>query len=61
MSTELTGSSPTDLGLGDDGSLSPDGSTLIYSTNEGLTFRDINSGHTRLIAGTTRRDRGAAV
>ena len=59
MSTGLTGSSPTDLGLGDDGSLSPDGSTLIYSTNEGLTFRDMNSGHTRLVAGTTRRDRGA--
>lgn len=59
MSARLTDSQPTDLGLGDSGSLSPDGKTLIYSTNEGLTFRDMVSGETNLVAGTSRRDRGA--
>jgi hypothetical protein len=58
MSTQLSGSSPTDLGLGDNGSLSPDGKTFVYSTDEGLTFRDMASGKTRLVAGTTKRDRG---
>ena len=58
MSAGLTDSQPIDLGLGDNGSLSPDGKTLIYSTNDGLTFRDMSSGETRLVPGTTRRDRG---
>jgi hypothetical protein len=59
MSTELSGGSPTDLGMGDSGSLSPDGKTLIYSSNDGLTFRDMASGSTQLVAKTSDRDRGA--
>lgn len=59
MSAGLTDQKPIDLGSGDNGSLSPDGKTLIYSTNKGLTFRDMTSGETHLVAGTSRRDRGA--
>lgn len=59
MSTKLIDSSPTDLVMGDNGSLSPDGKTLIYSTDEGLVFRDMASGNTHPITGTSRRDRGA--
>ncbi len=59
MSAALTDSKPNDLGVGDGGSLSPDGKTLIYSTNDGLTFRDMSSGETHLVEGTSRRDRGA--
>lgn len=59
LSTQLTDRNPTDLGLGDNGSLSPDGKTLIYSTNEGLTFRNMANGETHLVADTSRRDRGA--
>ncbi|PKN94665.1 MAG: hypothetical protein CVU45_00935 [Chloroflexi bacterium HGW-Chloroflexi-7] len=59
MSATLTGSKPIDMGIGDGGSLSPDGKTLIYSTNDGLTFRDIASGETHFVEGTSRRDLGA--
>ena len=59
MSTTTSGSIPLDLGLGDEGSLSPDGKTLIFSTDEGLVFRDMVSGDISLVAGTSRRDRGA--
>lgn len=59
MSAGLTNDQPIDLGLGDNGSLSPDGKTLIYSTNEGLTFRNMANGETHLVADTSRRDRGA--
>lgn len=59
LSAELTGNSPIDLGEGDNGSLSPDLKTLIYSTTDGLMVRDMVSGETHLVAGTSRRDRGA--
>lgn len=59
LSAELTSNEPTDLGVGDNGSLSPDQKTLIYSTNDGLMVRDVASGETHLVAGTSRRDRGA--
>lgn len=59
LSAELTGNAPIDLGVGDNGSLSPDQKTLIYSTNDGLMVRNVASGETHLVAGTSRRDRGA--
>jgi Tol biopolymer transport system component len=59
MSAELPGNNPIDLGLGDAGSLSPDQKTVIYSTNDGLLVRDMASGETHLVSGTSRRDRGA--
>ena len=59
MSAELPDNNPIDLGLGDSGSLSPDQKTLIYSTNDGLFFRDMASGETHLVPDTSRRDRGA--
>ncbi|MEA5077077.1 MAG: hypothetical protein VB013_00775 [Anaerolineaceae bacterium] len=59
LSADLTGNAPIDLGLGDNGSLSPDQKSLIYSTNDGLIIRDMTSGETHLVADTSRRDRGA--
>ncbi len=59
LSADLTGNAPIDLGLGDNGSLSPDQKTLIFSTNDGLIIRDMTSGETHLVADTSRRDRGA--
>lgn len=59
MSAELTGNKPVDLGIGDNGSLSPDLNTLVYSTDNGLMIRNMVSGETHLVSGTTRRDRGA--
>jgi hypothetical protein len=59
MSVVLPGSKPIDLGLGDAGSLSPDQKTLIYSTNDGLMVRDMVSGETHLVSGTSSRDHGA--
>lgn len=59
LSADLTGSAPIDLGVGDNGSLSPDLKTLLYSTNDGLMMRDMASGETHLVADTSRRDTGA--
>lgn len=59
LSADLTGNAPIELGVGDNGSLSPDQKTLIYSTNDGLMVRNMASGETHLVAGTSRRDRGA--
>jgi hypothetical protein len=59
LSADLTGNAPIDLGVGDNGSLSPDLKTLLYSTNDGLMMRDVASGETHLVADTSRRDTGA--
>ena len=44
LSASLSGDEPTDLGLGTGGSLSPDGQTLVYATDEGLKFLTLVTG-----------------
>ena len=58
LSARLDGSDPIDLGQGSGGSLSPDGKTLVYSTNDGLALRDMQTGETSLIPDTFKRDSG---
>lgn len=58
LSADLDNLSATDLGLGDGGSLSPDGQTLIYATQEGLKLLALESGEITAVPDTSRRDRG---
>lgn len=54
----LDGSQPIDLGLGSSASLSPDGKTLVYSSDDGLKLLNGWDGVPQSIAGTTRSDLG---
>jgi Tol biopolymer transport system component len=47
----------TNLGLGNDGSLSPDGQTVVYATQEGLQLLTLATGDITAISDTTLRDR----
>ena len=56
LSARLDGSDPIDLGQGNGGSLSPDGNKMVYSTDGGLAFRDMQTGAVTLIPETSKRD-----
>ena len=46
------------MGLGDDGSLSPDSQNLVYATDKGLKLLSLTTGAVTPIPGSSRRDRG---
>lgn len=52
----LDGSEPIDLGQGNRGSLSLDGKTLVYASEDGLKFRDMETGELTLIPNTSNLD-----
>ena len=54
---DLSGAAATDLGLGDGGSLSPDGQTLVFATDEGLKLLSLTTGVITPIPGSSHRDR----
>lgn len=58
LRADLTKGKAVDLGPGDDGSISPDGQTLIYATEDGLKFLSLSTGEIQTIPDTSRRDRG---
>ncbi len=55
---DLASLGTTDLGLGEGGSLSPDGQTLVYATQEGLKLLNLATGEITDVLDTTRRDHG---
>jgi len=58
MTAKLDGSEPGKISKGDNPSLSPDNSRIIYSDQTGLQLYDLASGAQTTLAGTTRSDRG---
>ena len=58
MRADLSGVETTDLANGSNGSVSPDGRTLVFENDSGLNLMTLPGGEVTLIPGTSKRDHG---